>query len=80
MMDGLQQAKWGAVSNDENRKNAMTLTPLFSGDVAVGSRCVWRIVARRRKNQMKFKTKSNEVQKRIKISSKKNQTKTGTNL
>jgi hypothetical protein len=73
MMDGHRQVKREAVSNAENRKNAMTLTPLFSGDMATGSRCVWRIVAR-------HLGKSNEVQNEIKTSSNKNQTKTATNL
>jgi hypothetical protein len=73
MMNAHWPVKWEAVSNDVNRKNAMTLTPLFSGDVTTGSRCVGRIVAHRRE-------KSNEVQNEIKTSSKKNQTNTANHL
>jgi hypothetical protein len=67
-MNGHRQAKWGAVSNDANRKNAMTLTPPFAGKSAIQSRCVWRIIASRR-------CKSNAVQNEFKNESNKNRNK-----
>lgn len=41
MMDDHRQAKWEAVSNDENRKRAMTLTPPRATGRAAGSRLAW---------------------------------------